>query len=113
MAVPSKTPARRSAARMAPLLPTPAQDDPWPALLAAALSIDLATLRQFIQAMADKGDPVDSARMFLDPVYAFRRLAAAHAGSDESLRSLSLRLFEPCQQFEERRRNEVVRLSRH
>jgi hypothetical protein len=104
----------RRAAPRAPQLPLPVQDDPWPTLLAAALAIDVTLLRQFILAMAERGDPVDSARMFLDPVYAFRRLAAAHAGSDEALRSLSLKLFEPCQQFEERRRqNGIVRLHQH
>jgi hypothetical protein len=109
----SQASSRRSASR-APQMPLPVQDDPWPTLLAAALAIDVTVLRQFIQAMAERGDPVDSARMFLDPVYAFRRLAAAHAGSDEALRSLSLKLFEPCQQFEERRRhNGIVRLSPH
>jgi hypothetical protein len=90
-------------------LPLFGQEDPWLGLVAASLSIDLPTLKRFTDAMADLGVAVDPARMFLDPSYAYGHLATAHAGNDESLKALSLQLFERYQQLEQRRRGGVDR----
>lgn len=89
----------------------PGHDDPWPALVAASLSVDPQTLRRFTEAMADRGEAVDVARLFLDTVYAYRRLATAHAGSDEGLKALSLTLFDRYQDLEHRRRRSDTGLS--
>ncbi|MFO1338167.1 MAG: hypothetical protein U1F53_08010 [Burkholderiaceae bacterium] len=60
----------------------------------------LRTLRQFRHLMADQGHTVQVARMCFDRLYAYERIALAHASSDEHLRTLALRLFQACHQGE-------------
>ncbi len=75
-----------SVARAGQLAPTP--HDP------SGLELGMGALMRFKSMMAAEGQDVQLARMCWDRLYAYERFAAAHAGSDESLRALALELFQ-------------------
>jgi hypothetical protein len=50
-------------------------------------------LRAFIDAMAERGQPVQAARLGYDRRYAFECLARAHTSDDAALRALAVELF--------------------
>lgn len=79
------------------------QPDPWPWLAAGWQAVDICMLDRFSSAMASRGEPVETTRMFLDPAYAYERLAAAHSAGDAGLRALALALFEGYQLMTQRR----------
>jgi hypothetical protein len=51
------------------------------------------SLRAFVAAMAEWGQPVQAARLGYDRRYAFERLARAHTSDDAALRALAVELF--------------------
>lgn len=51
-------------------------------------------LLRFKSMMALEGQTVHLARLCYDKLYAYERIAAAHASSDEALRCLALELFQ-------------------
>lgn len=51
-------------------------------------------LRRYARRMAQRGTPVQLARMGYDRLYAFECLARAHACEDDALRGLALALFD-------------------
>jgi hypothetical protein len=53
-----------------------------------------ATLRAFVRAMAERGMPVQAARLGYDRRYACDCFARAHASGDAMLRAQALELFE-------------------
>jgi hypothetical protein len=55
-------------------------------------------LQQFAALMGEEQLPLQPTRMLYDRLYAFDRLAAAHASASASLRSLALQLFQGYQQ---------------
>lgn len=64
--------------------------------LAGAVSLgDLQELQRLLQA---EGLALQPTRMLYDRLYAFERLAAAHASANPALREQALRLFERYQQ---------------
>lgn len=67
----------------------------------------LRTLQQFRHRMADQGHSVQLARMCFDRLYAYERIALAHASDDEHLRALALRLFQACHQGERAARHDA------
>jgi hypothetical protein len=64
----------------------------------AAAAAGLPRLMAFRDLMAAHGHPVQVTRMCFDRLYAFERIALAHAGSDAVLRALALELFQACQE---------------
>src|SRR5262249_49781570 len=56
--------------------------------------LGIGALLRFKSLMAAEGLPVHLARMCYDRLYAYERIAAAHAGSREDLRRLALELFQ-------------------
>ena len=56
--------------------------------------LGIGALLRFKSLMAHDGQSVHLARLCYDKLYAYERIAAAHASSDESLRRLSLELFQ-------------------
>lgn len=56
----------------------------------------MQALQQFRTLMATQGHGVQVARMCFDRLYAYERIALAHAGSDPALRELALQLFQAC-----------------
>jgi hypothetical protein len=77
--------------------------NPWPGMVASSLAIDIATLQRFCEALVARGETLDATRFFLDPAYAYQRLAAAHCADDPSLKALSLMFFERYQALDQRR----------
>ena len=63
---------------------------------AAGGDAGLQTLQQFRELMASHGHVVQVARMCFDRLYAYERIALAHAHGDEALRELALQLFQAC-----------------
>ena len=57
---------------------------------------DLHALQRFHVLMASEGHPVQMARMCFDRLYAYERIALAHASGDPALRRLALQLFHAC-----------------
>jgi len=56
--------------------------------------LGIGALLRFKSLMAHEGQPVHLARLCYDKLYAYERIAAAHACSDEGLRRLALELFQ-------------------
>lgn len=54
----------------------------------------IGALLRFKSLMAAEGQTVHLARLCYDKLYAYERIAAAHASSDEDLRRLALELFQ-------------------
>ena len=73
---------------------------------AAGSEAGLRTLQQFRHLMADQGHTVQLARMCFDRLYAYERIALAHASNDEPLRALALRLFHACHHGERGHRHD-------
>lgn len=63
---------------------------------AAGGGAELPALQHFRALMAAQGHTVQVARMCFDRLYAYERIALAHAGNDEELRALALQLFHAC-----------------
>lgn len=63
---------------------------------AAGSGAGMQVLQQFRELMAAQGHGVQVARMCFDRLYAYERIALAHAGSDPALRELALQLFQAC-----------------
>lgn len=57
---------------------------------------NLHALQRFHVLMASEGHPVQMTRMCFDRLYAFERIALAHASGDPALRQLALHLFHAC-----------------
>jgi hypothetical protein len=56
--------------------------------------LGVGALLRFKSMMALEGQTVHLARLCYDKLYAYERIAAAHASSDENLRRLALELFQ-------------------
>ena len=56
--------------------------------------LGVGALLRFKSMMAVEGQTVHLARLCYDKLYAYERIAAAHASSDDQLRSLALELFQ-------------------
>ena len=56
--------------------------------------LGIGALLRFKSMMAAEGQTVHLARLCYDKLYAYERIAAAHACSDEGLRHLALELFQ-------------------
>lgn len=63
---------------------------------AAGGEASLHALQRFHVLMAAEGHPVQMTRMCFDRLYAYERIALAHASNDEALRQLALQLFHAC-----------------
>lgn len=63
-------------------------------LMPIAGPVDLRELQALQQLMSAQRLGLQPTRMLYDRLYAFERLAAAHASADESLRELALELFQ-------------------
>ena len=63
---------------------------------AAGGDAGLKTLQQFRELMATQGHVVQVARMCFDRLYAYERIALAHAHGGEELRAMALQLFQAC-----------------
>jgi len=63
---------------------------------AAGGEANLPALQRFHVLMAAEGHPVQMTRMCFDRLYAYERIALAHASSDSALRELALQLFHAC-----------------
>ncbi len=59
-----------------------------------AAELGVGALLRFKSMMAVEGQTVHLARLCYDKLYAYERIAAAHASSDENLRRLALELFQ-------------------
>ena len=74
-------------------------EQPWPALAGrrnsagAGAPLDPAALQRFKQLMAEERWPVQLARMCYDRLYAYERIAQAHASANGQLRAAALQLF--------------------
>lgn len=66
--------------------------------------LDIHAVQQFQRLMSEEGQPVQVARMFSDRLYAYERIACAHASAHAGLRQLALALFHRCHRADERRR---------
>ena len=60
----------------------------------SADELGIGALLRFKSLMAVEGQVVHLARLCYDKLYAYERIAAAHACSDENLRRLALELFQ-------------------
>ena len=56
--------------------------------------LGVGALLRFKSMMAAEGHAVHLARLCYDKLYAYERIAAAHASSDDALRRLALELFQ-------------------
>ena len=56
--------------------------------------LGIGALLRFKSMMAHEGQTVHLARLCYEKLYAYERIAAAHASSDENLRRLALELFQ-------------------
>ena len=61
---------------------------------APAGDVELGALLRFKTLMAADGQEVHLTRLCHDKLYAYERIAAAHAGGSEELRRLALELFQ-------------------
>lgn len=82
--------------------PDPARRPPLietlqPSAEQALPSNNLLLLGRFSELMAERGWPVQVARMLFDRLYAFEQLALAHGSNDQVLQSLALELFKSYQ----------------
>jgi hypothetical protein len=59
-----------------------------------AEELGIGALLRFKSMMAVEGQTVHLARLCYDKLYAYERIAAAHASSDQNLRRLALELFQ-------------------
>jgi hypothetical protein len=59
-----------------------------------AEELGIGALLRFKSMMALEGQAVHLARLCYDKLYAYERIAAAHASSDDGLRRLALELFQ-------------------
>jgi hypothetical protein len=59
-----------------------------------AEELGVGALLRFKSMMAVEGQTVHLARLCYDKLYAYERIAAAHASSDDGLRRLALELFQ-------------------
>lgn len=71
----------------------------WPELGASrgplvGSTLDIAMLQEFKLLMGLEGWPVQIARMCYDRLYAYERIAQAHASASEALRQVALLLFQ-------------------
>jgi hypothetical protein len=71
----------------------------WPGLgghrlLPGGQPLDLTLLQRFKGLMALEQWPVQLARMCYDRLYAYERIAQAHASADDGLRAVALQLFQ-------------------
>ena len=73
-------------------LPKPLPFGTWP----GGSEPVLQALGRFRELMASQGEGVHIARMCFDRLYAFERIAAAHATNHGPLRELALHLFQAC-----------------
>ena len=67
---------------------------PGPSTLPTGVHLSVAALLQFKQLMAREHWPVHVARMCYDRLYAYERIAQAHASADAPLRRVALQLFQ-------------------
>jgi hypothetical protein len=79
--------------------PTDSAADLWPGIAgrlpkAPAEGLKMATLLEFKQLMAHEGWPLQLARMCYDRLYAYERIAQAHASAHDPLRRIALQLFQ-------------------
>lgn len=65
--------------------------------LTVAGAADGQDLQRFAELMAQQGLPLQPTRMIYDRLYAFERLAQAHASGDEALQQQALRIFDAYQ----------------
>jgi hypothetical protein len=94
-------------------IPLVGDSDPWSWVLAASLQVDLWKLARFSVLMAQQGMPVQLARVFREPAYAYEQLALAHGTDDETLRALSVEMFEQYRYLEQRRRSVGALTGKH
>jgi hypothetical protein len=71
----------------------------WPGLsgrraLGTGVHLDIALLQEFKLMMGLEGWPVQIARMCYDRLYAYERIAQAHASASATLREVALQLFQ-------------------
>lgn len=95
------TPHAHSPSPAAPLaLPSaPAAEHPG-----TSVDLEIGPIQRFKALMAQEGQPVEVARMFSDRLYAYERIACAHASGHAGLRSLALALFQSCHRADEQRK---------
>jgi len=77
--------------------PRPLPSGLLPLLPASAASVDdpgIGALLRFKSLMASEGQHVELGRLCHDRLYAYERIAAAHASASEPLRRLALELFQ-------------------
>lgn len=72
---------------------------------AAGGDAGVQALQRFHVLMATEGHPVQITRMCFDRLYAYERIALAHASSDPTLRQLALQLFHACHYSASAQRN--------
>jgi len=94
--VPEVQDLRRAAAEFLPLEPArrPRAASLLPGVAAQAEDLDIGALLRFKSLMAADGQHVHLARLCYDKLYAYERIAAAHASASEDLRRLALELFQ-------------------
>ena len=95
--VPEVQALRHVPAEFLPLEPArqPRAASPLPGATAAqAEELGIGALLRFKSLMAADGQHVHLARLCYDKLYAYERIAAAHASSSEDLRRLALELFQ-------------------
>jgi len=67
---------------------------PRPARTMPGAELGMGALLRFKSMMATEGQVVHLARMCYDRLYAYERIALAHASGDDGLRRLALELFQ-------------------
>ena len=70
---------------------------------ATPADIEMGALLRFRSQMAQHGQSVQVARMCFDRLYAYERIATAHATGADALRRLALELFQTYHRRDERR----------
>jgi len=101
----SPTPTAFHAAQATPAaMPALMSDAERRAVLPQAIGgLDIERLQQFKGLMAAEDEPVQIGRMLFDRLYAYERIACAHASAQEPLRRLALGLFQTCRRSDEAR----------
>ncbi len=84
----------QSTTEFQPLEPAAAARTPRRAPVPVGEESGLGALLRFKSSMAEQGLPCDLSRLCDDRLYAYERIAAAQATSDEGLRRLALELFQ-------------------
>lgn len=92
-----------AAGQTAPALPdfshvAPVQADLAGLGLTIAGAVEMSELLDFQRLMHKDGQTLQPTRMLYDRLYAFERLALAHASASETLRAKALQLFQRYQQ---------------